>query len=127
MGFRKRRGRTYSKAVRRQGVMNQTEKWYYDTVLKPRLASGDLLKAEFETVQLILVHPDKETGRRSSTYLPDFYCVNKDGETEIIEIKGPPPDAADRLKIKMASEQKPEWHFKMVQVGSKRIRKEESF
>lgn len=129
MAYRKRRSRTYSKAVRRQGTMNATEAWYKSEVLDRRVKSGDLVKVVFEGWQVILVHPDPTTKpkRKASTYLPDFYCVRDDGGIEFHEVKGPPPDEADRLKIKMSAEMYPEFRWRMVQIGNKKIRKEEEF
>lgn len=108
--------------------MNATEAWYKTTVLDKRLKSGDLVKVEFERVRVILVHPDPTTKpkRKENTYTPDFYCINKKCETEIIEIKGF-EDEADRLKIKMAAELFPEWHWKMVRISRGNILKEEEF
>ena len=128
MGFRRKRGRTYSKAVRRQGVMNQTEKWYKENVLDERLKSGELVKVEFERVKLILVHPDPGTKRRESSYLVDFNCVNSSGEFEMHEVKGY-ADEADRLKIKVAAELFPEWHWTMVHVDRRKgcVTKREDF
>lgn len=123
---RRAKRRTYSKAQRRQGVMNATEKWYYEKHLAPRLASGELARVEFERVQVILVHPDKSKKRRASTYLCDFYCLRTDGETEMHEVKGF-CDEADRLKIKMAAEVFPEWHWFLVQISGYKIKKVEEF
>jgi len=118
--------RTYSKAVRRQGTMNQTEAWYYTTNLKPRLDTGYYTKVEFERVRVILVHPDAQTKRKESTYTCDFYCITKDGTTEMHEVKGF-CDEADRLKIKMAAELFPEWQWFMVRISNKKILKMEEF
>lgn len=129
--MRRRRGgvtRTYSKAKRRQGTENATEKWYRETYLDPRLLSGDLLKVDFERVRVILVHPDPTTKpkRRESNYTCDYYCINKHGETEMHEVKGR-ADEADRLKIKVAAEMFPEWKWYMAHVSGRKLKKLEEF
>lgn len=126
MARRSTKRRLYSKAQRRQGVMNNTERWYYDKHLSPRLTAGELVRVEFERVQVVLVHPDKATKRKASTYLCDFYCLRADGETEMHETKGY-CDEADRLKIKMAAELFSEWHWLLVQISNYKIKKIEEF
>lgn len=106
--------------------MNATEEWYHREHLESRIREGDLLKAEFEKVKVILVHPDKQKKRRETSYLPDFYCINAAGETEMHEVKGF-CDEADRLKIKMAAEQFPEWRWYLVQISGKKIKKVDEF
>jgi len=106
--------------------MNSTEQWYYDNHLKPKLASGFYFSVDFEAVRIILVHSDPSTKRRETTYTPDFYCICNNGDTEVIEVKGL-CDEADRLKIKMSAERRPEWRWKMVHISRYKITKEEEF
>lgn len=108
-----RKKRTYSLVRHKPGEMNATELRYFNDYLKPKLLSGFYLKSRFEPLTLILVHPDKQTGRRSSTYTPDFYLIRSDGITEVHEVKGY-CDEADKLKLKLAAELFPEWMWFMA-------------
>lgn len=93
--------------------MNSTEEIYFIEILKPKLETGEYYKILFESLRFILVHSDKDTKRKESTYTPDFYCLRSDGGIEIHEVKGL-CDEADRLKIKMSSEIFPEFKWFMA-------------
>lgn len=81
-----------------KGTQNKTEAAYEDRVLKPAMLSGDVAWYRFEGVKLRLA--DK------TFYEPDFFVMRRNGELEVIEIKGFWTDDA-RVKIKVAAAQYP--------------------
>lgn len=82
----------------KSGEKNKTEQRYEDEVLKPQLASGEILWYKFEAVTLKLA-----TGLR---YTPDFPVIRSDGVLEFREVKGSLKFMEDdaKAKIKMAEE-----------------------
>lgn len=81
-----------------KGTQNKTEAAYEDRVLKPAMLSGDVAWYRFEGVKLRLA--DK------TFYEPDFFVMRRNGELEVIEVKGFWTDDA-RVKIKVAAAQYP--------------------
>ena len=94
--------------------MNATEQWYYENHLL-----GKYSKVMYERVKFVLYPSNPETKSREATYLPDFWCLDDNGEIHIHETKGF-CDEADRLKVKMAASLFPEVRWFLVQVGYKK-------
>lgn len=106
------------KAAKKPGVMNQTEQWYYDTVLMPKVKSGEYVKVRYEALKIIL--------GKNSTYLPDFYVLRSDGCVEIHETKGFWRED-DRVKIKASASLFPEFYWYGIRISGKKIKKIEEF
>ena len=85
----------------KSGEKNKTEQQYEDEVLKPALASGEILWYKFEGMTFKLAD--------NTRYTPDFMVLNKDLTLEAREIKGSLTFIQDdaKVKIKVANEQFP--------------------
>jgi len=87
------------------GHQNKTEALYEDRVLKPALHSGEIAWYRFEGIKLRLAD--------NTFYTPDYAVMRRNGEMEIVEVKGFWTDDA-RVKIKVAAAQYP-FQFVAVQ------------
>ena len=81
--------------------MNQIET-RFAAEIAARATVGDVHSWRFEAIKLRLA--DK------TFYTPDFIAVTKDGEIYLYEVKGHWEDDA-RVKVKVAAEMFPEFHF----------------
>lgn len=100
--------RRYFKAKKEKGVMNGTEEWYYSSVLKPRILSGEVESIEYEALTFKLGD--------GSRYTPDFYVVRTDGGAELHETKGYWRED-DRVKIKVAASKYKEFYWYGIRIG----------
>jgi hypothetical protein len=85
--------------------MNKTEA-AYSRLLELRQRAGEIRAYKFESVKLRLA--------KRTHYTPDFLVVLPDGTVEFHEVKGFWRDDA-RVKIKVAAEAYPYFHFVAVQ------------
>lgn len=86
------------------GKMNKTEA-EYASCLETFKKSGMLIDYRFEAVKLRLAN--------LTTYTPDFMVIDPDGAVVFHEVKGFWMDDA-RVKIKVAAEQYPWFHFQAI-------------
>ena len=111
--------RTRFKAKPKQkGVMNKTEEWYYTSVLKPRILTGEVETIEYEAITFKLGD--------GSRYTPDFYVKRTDGHCELHETKGYWRED-DRVKIKVAASKYSEFFWFGIRISNKKIIKLEEF
>jgi hypothetical protein len=95
------------KVTPRRGNMNKTERtWSY--VLKGDTSVRD---AYFEAIKFRLAN--------GAWYTPDFYVVYHDGSFGADEVKGFRREAA-MVRIKVAAERYPDFHFRLVEKVPKR-------
>lgn len=85
--------------------MNKTEA-AYAKVLEAMREAGEVWRWRFEAIKLRLAD--------RTTYTPDFLVTLPSGEMEFHEVKGFWRDDA-RVKVKVAAEMYPEFHFLSVQ------------
>lgn len=110
------KGKSFKAKARKPVLtMNRTEQAFYDSCIKgnPRVRSS-----KYERIKFVLA--------AGSTWLPDFYIIDTDGNIIIIEIKGR-WRADDRIQIKVVSELFPEFHIFGVRMTTKKIVKLEGF
>jgi hypothetical protein len=93
------------------GEMNATEALFERDVIRPRMASGDIVWARFEGMKFRLAD--------NTFYTPDFPTMRADGLIEIFEVKGHWEDDA-RVKIKVAASMYP-FQFVGVRKVAKRL------
>lgn len=110
-----------ARARRVPGVMNGLEQWYADTILQPRLLSGDITRYDYEKWTFKLAE--------RTTYTPDFVVYRKDGEIEVHETKGTffYDDARAKWKIAAGMWEMFHWVWIVIEGGknNKRVKKEE--
>lgn len=95
--------------------MNKTEESFFLKYLKD---NDNLASVRYERLRFILAP--------GSTWTPDFFVVDQNGNMAVIEIKGR-WRADDRIQIKVAADLFPEFHFFGVQCTTKKIIKVEAF
>lgn len=81
----------------------------YQAVLEHQKQQGEILSFRFEAIKLRLAD--------MTWYTPDFSVLRADGEIELIEVKGSwnaPNQDGSRIKLKVAAETYPEFHFSAV-------------
>ena len=91
------------------GKMNKTEE-AYSLVLEQRRLAGEIHHWAFEAMALRLAD--------RTTYTPDFFVINKDGNISFFEVKGFWHQAG-RIKIKVAAENHPWFDFQAIQLKKK--------
>lgn len=87
--------------------LNQTERRYRDTFLRPMLASGEALGVLEQAVKFRLAD--------ATYYTPDLIAVLPGGQWWIIEVKGARTWDDALVKFKVAAELYPWWRWTMVQ------------
>jgi hypothetical protein len=94
------------------GVMNQTES-AYAAILEQRIAIGEVIRWEFESVTFKLA--------ADCRYTPDFSIWLSDGTMEFVDAKGGGPmDEKSRVKVKFAAEKFPQFVFVIEQKQAKK-------
>jgi len=84
--------------------MNKTERYYYETVLKPKYLDNQYQAVMFEALKLRLGW--------KCFYTTDFFCVTSVGQFELHEVKAPKRWEDDaRVKIQVAASLYPWFQF----------------
>ena len=92
------------------GVMNGLETRYAEE-LEQQKQRGEIHSYRFEEIRLVLA--------KRTTYMPDFFVVDKDGMAGFHEVKGHWMGTG-RVKIKVAAAQFPEFSFIAIQEEAKK-------
>lgn len=94
------------RAPRTPGVMNATERRFEANVLKPLLWAGEIDGYEYES------HKFRFGPDWKATYTPDFVVYRKDGEIEMIDVKGSGGwEEKTREKMKACAEKFQHFHW----------------
>lgn len=111
------KGRARGKKPGPRRKMNGLERFYAEELERRRLA-GEILSWQFEGIRLKLAE--------GSWYKPDFFVVTREGYFEIHETKGRWQEAA-RVRIRVAAERYPFFHFVAIKADSRGGLEEEIF
>lgn len=96
-------GEPASTPLPRRGRQNKTELRFEETVLRPRLESGEIDGFAFEALKFVIALPQPPI--KACYFTPDFVAW-KDRNITAFEVKGHWREAA-RLRIKVAAERHP--------------------
>ena len=85
-------GNTTKKPIKNKSYNHQmfdslAEEIYYNTQIKPKLASGEYVSCELhKTFQILAALP--EYGYKERVYTPDFFITKQNGDVLVVEMKG---------------------------------------
>lgn len=99
---------------KRRGKQNATETRAFKDLVAPRLATGEIVRAEFEAITFH-VHG-------FAKYTPDWTCWLPDGGLWLIEVKGAHIREKDKLRFLAHAKARPWLRWSMVQWDRKERR-----
>ena len=83
-----------------RGVMNSTEKRFFEEVLEPKIASGKVVQWWYERWTWAMTD-STPGGKPGIRYTPDFVCLLDTNELVVFEIKGGNPLRAGLNRAKL--------------------------